>query len=66
MVHVGHGGLNEDALAALHAADPDMLLLVGGTDGGNADVLVHAAEVLAESGWATPVVAAEMPRWLRR
>ncbi len=58
VVHVGHGGLSKDGLAALHAADPDMLLLVGGTDGGNADVLVHAAEVLAESGWATPVVAA--------
>lgn len=43
-MHVGHGGLSKDGLAALHAADPDMLLLVGGTDGGNADVLVHAAE----------------------
>lgn len=58
VVHVGNGGLSEDGLATLHAADPDMLLLVGGTDGGNADVLMHAAEVLAERGWATPVVAA--------
>lgn len=58
VVHVGHGGLDEAGLAALTTADPDVLLLVGGTDGGNVDALLHAAQVLAGSGWATPVVVA--------
>ena len=39
-------------------ADPDVVLLTGGTDGGNGDVLIAAAERLVASGWRGPVVVA--------
>ena len=37
---------------------PDLVLLVGGTDGGNADVLLHNAARLARARLAAPVVVA--------
>jgi uncharacterized protein (TIGR01319 family) len=37
---------------------PDVVLLTGGTDGGNREVLVQAARDLVASGWAGPVVVA--------
>jgi uncharacterized protein (TIGR01319 family) len=37
---------------------PDILLLCGGTDGGNASVIVHNATLLAQSPLACPVVVA--------
>ena len=37
---------------------PDILLLAGGTDGGNRDVLLHNAEMLGKSALACPVVLA--------
>nr|WP_220481789.1 glutamate mutase L [Nocardioides ginsengisegetis] len=37
---------------------PDVVLLTGGTDGGNSEVLVDAARALAASGWTGPVVVA--------
>ena len=59
VVHVGAGGLAEPGdLDALRAARPDVVLLVGGTDGGNAAVLLGAAERLAAAAWAGPVVVA--------
>ena len=59
VVHVGDGGLAGDgALDELRAARPDLVLLVGGTDGGNADVLVGAATRLADAGCSEPVVVA--------
>ena len=36
----------------------DVVLLTGGTDGGNSEVLLHAARELVESGWRGPVVVA--------
>ena len=45
-------------VAALRAADPDLVLLVGGTDGGNADVLLHNAERIAKARLHAPVVVA--------
>ena len=33
---------------------PDVVLLTGGTDGGNTEVIVAAAQGLAASGWARP------------
>ncbi len=39
-------------------ADPDVVLLTGGTDGGNGDVLIDAAKRLVASGWRGPVVVA--------
>jgi uncharacterized protein (TIGR01319 family) len=49
VVHVAAGILDGAALAALRAAEPDVVLLVGGTDGGEASVLRANAEVLASS-----------------
>lgn len=52
------GGLDETKLAGLREARPDVLLLVGGTDGGNAEVLEADASVLARAAWPGPVVLA--------
>lgn len=45
-------------LARIVALGPDILLLCGGTDGGNSEVIIHNAEVLARSPLACPVVVA--------
>jgi uncharacterized protein (TIGR01319 family) len=37
---------------------PDLVLLAGGTDGGNREILLHNARLLAESGLAAPVIVA--------
>jgi uncharacterized protein (TIGR01319 family) len=58
VVHVAHGGLARSDVATLRAARPDVLLLVGGTDGGNEEVLVGCATTLAEARWRGPVVVA--------
>src|SRR5689334_14983629 len=58
VVTVLAGGLDEDRLAELRAAEPDVVLLVGGTDGGNAETLLHDAGVLAGQTWSGPVVVA--------
>lgn len=58
VVHVAAGPLGVDDLAGLVAARPDVLLLVGGTDGGNAEILRHNAGVLATSRLEAPVVVA--------
>jgi len=49
VVHVASGPLDTAALAALAEARPDIVLLVGGTDGGNAEVLQHNGIALAAS-----------------
>jgi uncharacterized protein (TIGR01319 family) len=58
VVHVASGGLGGDALRALRASEPDVVLLVGGTDGGNAEVLLACATALAGERWRQPVVVA--------
>ena len=64
VVHVAAGELSTADAAAVRAARPDMVLLVGGTDGGNADVLLHNAARLAKvaigghGDHAVPVVVA--------
>ena len=45
-------------LARITALAPDILLLAGGTDGGNAEVILHNARALAQSALACPVVYA--------
>jgi uncharacterized protein (TIGR01319 family) len=50
VVHVAAGRLEGAALSALAAAAPDVVLLVGGTDGGDAAVLLANAAALAR--WA--------------
>jgi len=58
VVHVASGGLDEASIAQLHDSRPDVVLLVGGTDGGNAEVLLQCAGALAGAGWPGPVVVA--------
>jgi len=58
VVHVAAGRLDDAALTALREVAPDVVLLVGGTDGGEASVLRHNAAALAALGWPVPVVLA--------
>ena len=44
VVHVASGGLDEGKVAELRDSRPDVVLLVGGTDGGNAEVLLLCAK----------------------
>src|SRR5687768_18284306 len=43
VVHVSAGLLDEAGVAALREARPDVVLMTGGTDGGNSEVLVACA-----------------------
>jgi uncharacterized protein (TIGR01319 family) len=56
--YVASGPLEVDGVRRLLANKPDVVLLVGGTDGGNAEVLLHNAAALASSDLAVPVVVA--------
>ncbi|MEO7980186.1 MAG: glutamate mutase L [Sporichthyaceae bacterium] len=56
--HVAAGRLDDHALDALLASRPDVVLLVGGTDGGNSETLRHNAGALAGRRLAVPVVVA--------
>jgi uncharacterized protein (TIGR01319 family) len=58
VVHVACGELEVGHLHELAVAKPDVVLLVGGTDGGNSEVLLHNARRLAASRLRVPVVAA--------
>lgn len=50
--------LNRADLSSIRAISPDIILLVGGTDGGNRDVALHNARMLASSDIRSIVVAA--------
>ncbi|MEU6152264.1 glutamate mutase L [Actinosynnema sp. NPDC047251] len=56
VVHVSAGPLDGAGVRALRAAAPDLVLLVGGTDGGDRTVLLHNAAKLARV--ACPIVLA--------
>jgi uncharacterized protein (TIGR01319 family) len=58
VVHVTAGVLDDAALAALGEAAPDVVLLVGGTDGGEASVLRANAAALTRWDRSVPVVVA--------
>lgn len=58
VVHVAHGGLDPVGVEALRDSAPDVVLLVGGTDGGNAEVLLACAATLGAVRWPGPVVVA--------
>ncbi|MBA3596149.1 MAG: glutamate mutase L [Methylibium sp.] len=45
-------------LRQIERLQPDIVLLCGGTDGGNREIIVHNARALAASGLACPVVVA--------
>src|SRR6478735_3538036 len=55
---VVHVSSNDVDLLAVRESRPDVLLLVGGTDGGNSEVLLSNAEALAAAHWTGPVVVA--------
>jgi uncharacterized protein (TIGR01319 family) len=56
--YVASGSLEVGGVRLLLDNEPDVVLLVGGTDGGNADVLLHNAAALAASDLRVPVVVA--------
>jgi len=58
VVHVSSGPLTGEGVRELRATEPDLVLLVGGTDGGNADVLRHNAIRLANARVTMPIVVA--------
>ena len=50
--------LTEDDLEEIRAGAPDIFLLVGGTDGGNTECIVHNAKMLASLSPTFPIVVA--------
>ncbi|MGB3827311.1 MAG: glutamate mutase L [Ornithinimicrobium sp.] len=58
VVHTTSGKLGASDVTALSAARPDVILLVGGTDGGNADTVLRNAGVLALARLPAAVVVA--------
>ena len=58
VVSVSVGFLHPVALTGLAEAQPDVVLLVGGTDGGDPEVLLHNAQALGRSSLRGPVVVA--------
>lgn len=56
VVHLAHGVLDPAAVAALLGERPDVVVLTGGTDGGDGDVLLANAATLA-----APLAAARLP-----
>ncbi|GAA2743880.1 methylaspartate mutase accessory protein GlmL [Terrabacter aerolatus] len=64
VVHVAAGELTRADVAGVRASRPDIILLVGGTDGGNSNVLLHNAARLGagaiggHGARAVPIVVA--------
>ncbi len=58
VVHVSSGELDGAGVRTLRAAHPDLVLLVGGTDGGDTRVLLHNARRLAVNRIGCPIVLA--------
>ena len=58
IVHVAAGPMTTAQVASLRATRPDVILLVGGTDGGNAEVILHNGARLARARFAAPIVVA--------
>ena len=58
VVQVQAGDLDGAGIRALRAARPDVVLLVGGTDGGDARTLLHNAARLAANRVRPPIVLA--------
>ncbi|SNY45407.1 glutamate mutase L [Paractinoplanes atraurantiacus] len=58
VVHVAAGRLAASDMSDLRASRPDVILLVGGTDGGDGDTLLHNAKRLGNARIKVPVVVA--------
>ena len=54
----GHVPETDPQPGAGHTTPPDVVLLTGGTDGGNSEVLLQATRDLVAGGWRGPVVVA--------
>lgn len=52
------GNLNKREVEKIAQADLDIILLAGGTDGGNSNCIIHNAKMLAEGNITVPVVVA--------
>ena len=50
--------LTEDDIAEILEINPDIFLLVGGTDGGNTECILHNAKMLAAADFKFPIVIA--------
>ncbi|WP_426348341.1 methylaspartate mutase accessory protein GlmL [Alloiococcus sp. CFN-8] len=50
--------LTDDEIEEIKGLKPDMLLLAGGTDGGNKECILYNAELIARSNIGVPVVVA--------
>lgn len=50
--------LSSDEINEIKDTKPDIILLAGGTDGGNKDTIIFNAKVLAESGIRKPIIVA--------
>ena len=50
--------LTEDDLEDIKAASPDIFLLVGGTDGGNTECILHNAKMIASISPTFPIIIA--------
>jgi uncharacterized protein (TIGR01319 family) len=50
--------LTEDDIEDIRAAKPDIFLLVGGTDGGNTECILHNAKMLADMKPEFPIIIA--------
>ncbi|HIE53015.1 MAG TPA: MutL protein [Armatimonadetes bacterium] len=50
--------LTQPDLRRLHAHEPDLLLLAGGTDGGDTETILHNARALANTDLTGPVIVA--------
>jgi uncharacterized protein (TIGR01319 family) len=58
IVHVVAGQLDGPAIRELRATEPDLVLLAGGTDGGDRSVLLHNARRIAANRLRPPIVLA--------
>ncbi|RJQ80955.1 hypothetical protein D5S17_05915 [Pseudonocardiaceae bacterium YIM PH 21723] len=58
VVHNHAGKLNAAGIGRLRLSTPDVLLLVGGTDGGDDRILLHNAQRLARARFRGPIVLA--------
>ncbi len=50
--------LSKRDMASIIGHAPDIILLAGGTDGGNSEVILHNAQTLADSKLACPIIVA--------
>ncbi len=50
--------LTEEDLDVIGGIQPDIILLTGGTDGGNKKILLHNARMLGQSAWKPPIIFA--------